>query len=573
MDFNLQNDIKPKLNGFELSHNHFTTMDMGKLCPIGWLECLPGDIFRLDLQSLIRVQPMIAPILNNLTCDVHAFFVPTRLLWKNWEDFITTIEQDSIPPKTFDGTPPVWLEHDDDSTATLKDIDTSAHSLWDMFGLSRIFAKDAKKELRPVDFLRRAYYSIWNEWFRDENLQEPIDFRNSDRQDLLYRAWRKDYFTAGYISRQKGTSPTIPLSGVGSAKWNTTFGQVLDNVEGEALLPIYPGSYAREENKNPVGFGYSNDTLDNVTKYGRLLGIDSNNRFLYQANSLDDSTKSIVFHASNTQTPINREAFLDYLNSNQFDFSQAGTFTVNDLREMFQIQKFLERLMMSGSRYIEFLQSQFGVSPSDSRLQIPERIGGTSFNIKVSEVLQTSSGTADSPQGNQSGHGLSVSAGSLGSYKCVEFGYILILANIQPPSVYVDRMPRALYRKTLLEQYNPHFVNLSFQAVNRREIYADGTDKDDEVFNYDGRYDELRECQSYVTGDLYDKLDYYLQFRKFTTAPAFNSDFIECKPDNNIFAVQDEPPFICNFWLNIKSLRPLPLVSEPGLIDHVYGGL
>lgn len=544
MDFNLQNDIKPKLNGFDLSHNHFTTMEMGLLYPIAWLECVPGDIHRLDLQALVRVQPMISPILNNLTCDIHAFFVPTRLLWKDWEDFITTIEQGSIPPKNFEGSPPVWCFKDDSPEDTLPDIDTSAHSLWDMFGFSRIFNKSASADLRPLDFLRRSYYFIWNEWFRDENLQEPIDYFNSDKQDLCYRAWRKDYFTAGYISRQKGNSPSVPLTGTGSARWDTNFFNETYAVGTVSTASVYlvRGVGGSTEPRTPVYEMLANGIQKNVLSPGATL---------------DQANKD----------------FLDYLNSNSFDFSKAGTFDVNDLREMFAIQKFMERLMMSGSRYIEFLQSQFGVSPSDSRLQIPERIGGTSFNIQISEVIQTGAATADSPQGNQTGHGLSVSAGSLGSYKVVEFGYIIVLANIQPPSVYTDRLPRSMYRKTLLEQFNPHFVNLSFQATNRREIYADGTEKDNDIFNFDGRYDELRENQSYISGDLYDKLDYYLNFRKFEAAPAFNSDFIECKPGKEIFAVQDEPPFICNFFLNFKALRPLPLVSEPGLIDHVYGGL
>lgn len=555
MDYNLQNDIKPKLNAFDLGHNHFTTMSMGKLYPIAWFECLPGDIFDLDLQALIRVQPMIAPILNNLTCDIHAFFVPTRLLWKHWEDFITTIKQDSIPPENFEGSPPVWLERDDYPNEALGNIDVSSESLWDMLGLSRKFSPSTPKSRRPVDFLRRAYYFIYNEWFRDENLQEPIDYFNTTRQDLLYRAWKKDYFTAGYISRQKGKSPSVPLSGQGSAKWSQSFDELLQTIENTNNM-----SWTTE-----YGKPFSSNT-------GISLKPIISGELGYEGGTIVDVNNGSVQHFHPTLA-TNRDKFLEYLNSNSFDLSNVGTFDTNDLREMFQIQKFLERLMMSGSRYIEFLQSQFGVSPSDSRLQIPERIGGTSFNIQISEVLQTSAPQSDSPQGNQSGHGLSIAEGNLGNYKCVEFGYIMILANIQPPAVYVDRMPRELYRKTLLEQFNPHFVNLSFQAVNRREIYADGSEKDDEIFNYDGRYDEIREKQSYVSGDLYDKLEYYLNFRKFDSSPSFNSDFIECKPSPSIFAVQDESPFICNFWLNVKALRPLPLVSEPGLIDHVYGGL
>jgi hypothetical protein len=547
MDYNLTNEINPKLNAFDLSHNHFTTMEMGKLYPVAWLECVPGDIIRLDTQALVRVQPMVAPILNNLTCDLQAFFVPTRLLWKDWENFITTIEQGTIPPKNYVGTPPVWCESDTQPDAALADVDVSPHSLWDMFGFSRKFNTKALKEFRPSDFLRRAYYFIWNEWFRDENLQEPIDYYNSVKQDLCYRAWKKDYYTAAYYSRQKGTAPAIPLTGTGSVKWTTSYNGILDDLK-------------------PMGI---KGGLPSTPLY--LQKTDSGDQVL----SIDGGTGVDAVRSYGT-TSVDRNNFLAYLNSNSFDLSSVGTFTVDDMRDMFAIQKFMTKLMMAGSRYIEFLQSQFGVSPSDARLQIPERIGGTSFNIQISEVIataQTQVGDNINPQGNQSGHGLSVSAGSCGSYKVVEFGYIMILANIQPPAVYTDRLPRSMFRRTLLEQFNPHFVNLSFQSIYNREIYADGSIADSEIFAYAGRYDELRECNSYVSGDLYDKLDYYLNFRKFAGKPSFNSDFIECKPDNNIFKVQDEPPFICNFFFDIKALRPLPLISEPGLIDHVYGGI
>lgn len=553
MDFNATVDIKPKLNGFDLSHNHFTTMNMGGLYPIAWFECLPGDIHRLDIQALIRVQPMISPILNNLTCDIHAFFVPTRLLWKDWESFITTIVQGKIPPATYSGLPPVWCQHDDDpdSVTKLVDIKTDSHSIWDMLGLSRKFNKKAKAEYRPTDFIRRAYLKVWNDWFRDENLQEEIDYYNSDHQDILPRAWRKDYFTAAYYTRQKGNSPSVPLNLQGSVTWDKTFDESLDSIHILQGVDV-----------NAIDLGSLNIYYNNGNSKAYAIG----------------TTKSVgAYPASGKADMIakNREAFLDYLNNNTGVTLKGATFTVDDLRDVFAIQKFMTRLMSSGSRYVEFLQSQFNVNPGDSRLQLAERIGGTTFNIQISEVIQTGQQTdaQGTPLGTQSGHGLSVSAGSLGSYKCLEFGYIIVLANIQPPAVYTDRMPRSLYRKTLLEQFNPHFVNLSFQEVRNREIYAIGDEQDEGVWAFDGRYDELRELQSYISGDLYDKLSYYLNFRKFADKPAFNKDFIECNPGMDIFKVQDEPPFICNFYCNFKSLRPMPLVSEPGLIDHVYGGL
>lgn len=547
-DYNLTTELHPDKNAFDLSHNHFTTMRMGGLYPVCWHECLPGDIFTLDFQALVRVQPMLAPIMNNITVDLHAFFVPTRLLWNKWEDFITTIDQTSIPPKNYEGTPPVWTENE---KGEVQNIKVDAHSLWDMFGFSRKFKVDTPKERRPVDFLRRAYILIWNEWFRDENLQEPIDFKNSDLQTILPRAWRKDYLTAGFTSRQKGTASSIPLTGTGSAKWSAPFREALDT----STLDII------DSQVKPAGYGELYASIDGTKRFSVL----------------DPSSSGIKINYPLNNEVSNRDSFLTYLNSNSFDLSSVGTFTVNDLRDMFQIQKFMELLMRAGSRYIEFLQSQWGVSPSDARLQIPERIGGSSFNIQISEVVSTAATELTNqkvnPQGNQTGHGLSVASGHCGNYKCEEFGYIMILANIQPPAVYVDRMPRSMFRKSLLEQVNPHFVNLGYQSVLKREVYADGSAEDEDIFNYQGRYDELREELSYVSGDFYDTLDFYLNFRRFANRPAYNREFIEVKEDNHIFQVQDEPPFLCNFYFNHKVLRPLPLFNQPGLIDHVYGGL
>lgn len=519
-DYSTTPELHPDLSAFDLSHNHFTTMDFGFLYPVAWYECVPGDVYTLDYQSLVFAQPFIAPLLNNLTMELFSFFVPTRLLWKDFESFFTTIEQGSIPPRTYEGTPPRWCEKSDGSVV---DIVTSSHSLWDMFGLSRIFNPQASKELRPVDFLRRAYYFIWNEWFRDENLQEPIDFHNDTRQTLMRRAWRKDYFTAAFTTRQKGTAPSIPLTGTGKAVWNLT------DYNTQSVSNLNNASYLTYTPKGSQSFFYTKD--------------------------------------------LPKDSIKNFLDDNTIDMSNVGTFDVSDMRDMFQIQSFLENLMRSGSRFVEVLQAIYGTSPTDARLSLPELIGRSKFNIQISQVLQNSASTDSSPQANSAGYGHSVTESWLGNYKAVEPGYIIVLANIQPPAVYTDRMPRELYRFDLLEQYNPYFVNLSYQEIKSREIYSDGTEQDNDIFAFTGRYDELREKMSYVTGDLYDKMAYYLNFRKFDARPAFNANFIECIPDNDVFAVQDEPPFIVNFWWDTKALRPLPAISLPGRIDHVYGGL
>ena len=552
--------LSPKLNAFDLSHNHYTTMDFGWLYPVMWQECVPGDIFTLKIEALARALPLVSPILNNITMELEAFFVPSRLLWKKFEDFITTVDQESIPPKSFEGLPPVFSEADDGSfpDLTLKQLieDTNASpSLWSRCGLPVKFPEDILnkkvkdlKEFLPVALLFRAYYKIYNDWYRDENFQEVIDF-TSNKVDykLRRRAWHKDYFTASLYSRQKGTAPSIPLTGTGSAvfsAWNNSLRSSPHDltIRDANASPVFVGQGSSAQGYNIAGAG-STVTLTGALNANIVENVD-----------LTDS------------------GFQAYLNQNSIDMSNVGTFDVSDMRDMFSIQRNLEGLMIYGSRYIEVLQGIYGTSPTDARLQLAERIGGISFNIRISEVLQTSeSGTT--PQGTQTGHGLGVSQGGFNTYKCEEFGYYIVLASIRPPAVYANRLPRELYRKTLLEQYSPYFVNLSFQAVHNREIYGQLNVEDSKIWAYQGRYDEMRERQSYLSGALRDELASYIQVRDFNRLPSMNSDFIQCDPEDDIFAVVDKDKFICNFYFDLKSLRPLPMYSEPGLIDHVYGGL
>ena len=555
-DYDLINGLNPKLNAFDLSHNHYHTMDFGRIHPVAWYECVPGDIYDLDFQALVRVQPMIAPIMNNITCELHSFFVPTRLLWKDFEKFITTIDGDVIPPETFEGSPPVWGQNDSDGS--IAEINTDSMEMWDCFGFSRKFDRNAPKEARPLDYLRRALIFINNEWFRDENLQEPVDYYNSkDVQTLFYRAWPKDYFTSAFYDRQKGVSPSIPITGLGSADFSG-----LDKFQSLVPLVFKLGQQDISGSGNDSGLYVNSTTGEISAKQGAgfvpLYGNISNSNALFSPIGMYTFPNSTVLPLIGNQSALDSDNlhwrnFTAWLNQNSFNFDNVGTFNAADMRDMFAIQRRLEGLMRGGSRYI------------------------AKFNIQISEVLQTGESTDTSVQGNMSGHGFSVTENTLGNYKAEEFGYIIVVATIMPPAIYKDRVPREMYRKSQLEQFSPYFVNLSYQAIYERELYAVGnTDNvtgDEKIFGYQGRYDEMREKMSYVTGDFYDKLAYYLNSRTFENAPALNDDFIKCRPNSDIFAVTDEPPFLCNFYWNTKALRPIPLISEPGLLDHVYGGL
>ena len=530
--------LNPPLHPFNLSHNHFTTMDFGLLYPVMYQECVAGDIFQLRCEALVRALPLVAPILNNMTLSLTAFFVPNRIIFKDWESFFTGIDQSTIPPQTYDKLLPVWCEGDDGNFPT-DSLLTDKTSIWralglNCLGLSSTVWSDIKAYL-PTDLVRRAYYKIWNDWFRDENFQDPIDFTstqlsvNGKQQKLMRRAWEKDYFSAALYSRQKGTAPSVPLSLTGSA--------------------IFDYSCVSD----PVAFPY-----DSSSFYNLQSGEGSGSRHF-----------SFVLPNTFDKADV-ASSFNDFLNSNDISGTSAG-FTVNDFRDLTALQHQLEGLMIYGSRYIEVLQGVYGTSPTDARLQIAERLGGMTFNVRVSEVLQTSSSTDTSPQGNQTGHALGVSEGQLISYKCEEPGWIIVLADIKPPAVYRNRFPREFFRRSQLEQYSPYQVNLSFQAINNREIFGTLSAQDDGVWAYQGRYDEMRCRMSYVSGQLLDTMEYYLSVRRFSSLPAMNGDFIECNPDDDVFAVTDEDKFICNFYFDLQAMRPLPPVSIPGLVDHVYG--
>lgn len=552
--------LHPGRNAFNLSHNHFTTMDFGYVYPIAWFECVPGDVYDLYFQSLFRVLAMVAPILNNITVSLDVYFCPTRLLWKDWEKFITTVDDETIPPKTFEKLPPTWMEDDDGTFKANIKLDTSNGSLWRCFGLNSInnhnsyaLTADTSKFM-PIDFLRRMYWNVYNNWYRDENLQQLVNFiepskdqSGVDQQRLFRRAWKKDYFTAAFTSQQKGLAPAIPVSGTSVV------------VAGNKGVPMPSITSNVVVNNRSYGVGIGNSTsgpsgLNQSQGFGVFINPSVN-------------PQGATISSTNQNT-----SFVEWFNANnEVDNRDLVSLNMADLRDMSAIQVFFERLMRFGSRYIEYLQGFFGVSPSDARLSIPERIGGADFNLNISEVIQTSETSGNSPQGNQAGHGNGLSEGKLGAYKCEEFGYIMILADIKPPAVYSQRMPRELMRKTLLDQVNPAFVNLSYQGIRNSEIFWQCSIEDEEIWAFQGRYDECREKQSYVSGQLLDTQSYYLNQRLFDSLPGFNADFIECNPNKDIFAVTDEDPFICNFYFDVKAIRPFPLISEPGRMDHIYG--
>nr|QJB20349.1 MAG: major capsid protein [Microvirus sp.] len=500
---------------FDLDYSKLLTGDMGRLYPVMCDEVVPGDFLKISNEVVMRFNPLLAPILHRIDLCVHYFFVPYRILDENWEDFITGgADGDNAYelPRFSGGAPGAYAKG----------------SLWDYFGfpLGDGIRGGAQFGLLPLKYPWDAYTKIWNEFYRDQNLQDAVTIFGTP----AYRNWEKDYFTSALPFQQRGTSPALPISG-------TTYADFDFSSVGRS--PFIVNSSSPEPNTD-IQLNTSGAAALFMANHGTSLS------------------------AWNTKAE-------NVLNQNTVDLSAATTFNVNDLRLAFQVQKWLERNARAGVRYTEFLKSHFGVNPRDDRLQRPEYIGGTKNPVIISEVLQTSSTDATSPQGNLAGHAISVQSGYAGKYHVQEYGLIMGLMSVMPKPMYMQGMNRQWLRETRYDFYFPEFANLSEQAILEAEIYAapDQTEAGAKsVFGFQGRYDEMRVKQNLVTGDFRDTFSYWHLGRSFASPPLLNSSFISCNPRKDILAVPTEPAFLCNFGNVIKAFRPLPVIAEPGFIDH-----
>lgn len=486
--------LRPGRSVFDLSYEKKLTCDMGQLIPVLCDEMVPGDRFDIGNQIVARFQPLVAPIMHEINCFVHYFFVPYRLIDDTWEDFITGgTDGDDVT------VIPRW-----EPTSTV------VGSLWDYLGFPTGVDPDGAY---PIDYPRRAYNRVYNEFYRDQNLIAEVAETN---EAILVRAWEKDYFTSALPWQQRGTAPALPISGTTSAVW----------------------------------------AANQISAVAGLRNLQ-----------VQDSADSTIY----AQSAGGKTNLLNALNTNTVDLSSATTFNVADLRLAFQIQKWMERNARAGARYTEFLQAHFGVSPRDERLQRPEYLGGTKAPVIISEVLQTSSTDATTPQGNLAGHGIVAGSGFAASYKAEEFGLVLGIMSIMPKPAYQQGIDRQWLRRTRYDFYSPEFANLSEQAVERAEIYASGVAAENlTIFGYQGRYDEMRVKRNQVCGLMRSDPSFQAWHlgRIFTAAPELNKTFIECIPTKRVFAVTTEPGLVVNVANRIRAIRPLPMDSNPGLIDH-----
>ncbi|AXH77470.1 MAG: major capsid protein [Microviridae sp.] len=508
---------------FDRSFGHKTTFDAGYLVPVLVDEVLPGDTFQCRATIFARLATPIFPIMDNMYLDAFFFFVPNRLLWNNWQKFMGEQKSpgdstDFLIPQVAPSVPGFGVD-----------------SIFDHMGIP------AERSGFTVSALwARAYNLIWNEWFRDENLQDPVPVALDDGPDpvtnygpvsypnaetMLRRGKRHDYFTSCLPWPQKGPGVMLPLG---------TSAPIQSNTPYQGGIGIH----------NAAGAPVDMATSANILTMGSAA-----------------VPEDVVMFA---------------------DLSNATAATINSLRQAFQVQKLLERDARGGTRYVEILKAHFGVTSPDARLQRPEFLGGGQIPVIVNPVTQTSGtpptsgGYTMNPQGHMSGYGV-VAGSNLGFSKSfVEHGVLLGLIAVRADVSYQDGINRMFSRRTRYDYYWPAFSHLGEQAVLNKEIYITGTPAtDDAVFGYQERWAEYRYKPSIISGKLNSNvivggnLDAWHLAQHFSALPTLGATFIEDRPPvERVVAVQDEPEFIMDSHFSMKCTRPMPTYSVPGFIDH-----
>lgn len=550
--------LRPRRNTFDLTNDWKTDAKFGVLEPVFICDVVPGDRFTIQDELLVRFDALIAPILHNVNVYVHYFFVPNRLLWDDWEEFIT-----GGPDGSSELVPPAIMPDSDWAVDYFQE-----HGLFDFLGVQPL--DSTVQDCDPISILPfKAYTKIFNDYYRDQNLTDEVDIRTDfggvvdpsvedevdmmdDISKLRYRAWEKDYFTSALPWTQRGAQMSIPFN--------------VDPIPVSGDSVIYPSYFDQSErdiqiakNSEVLGSGTTpNIFANNSNRPGvdpdqnsRLLWIDelgSNNQFF-----TIEGASSVV-----TKDPLSAKGTVD------------GAPTINDLRVAMRIQEWMEMNAVGGSRYIEQIYAHFGVKSSDSRLQRAEYLGGGKVPVVISEVEQTSSTDTESPQGNLAGQAISVGKSIKFKKYFEEHGWILGIMSIMPRASYSQGVPRMFTRQTKFDFFWPKFAHLGEQPIYNQELFLHQTARGKGTFGYTPRYSEYKFYPSTVHGALRSTKSFWHLSRMFNEQPNLNEAFVYLNSDTSsaldrIFAVTGSWPLTVEIFHKIWAKRPMPRFGTPTL--------
>lgn len=537
---------------FDRSHVYKTTFNEGQLIPYFVDEVIPGDTFTLNPVEFCRLATPVVPFMDNIYIESFFFFVPSRLVYDKWVNLCG--EQENPEDSTDYLVPTVSLTGD------------MTNKLPDYMGIACASGTFNNVSVNCLPF--RCYWTIWNEWFRDENLQKSVKVSKGESNTVLEpmgqstsnpnyglpsgvsnwydpapRGKRYDYFTGALPWPQKGPAVDLPL------------GQTAALIVGDNASLTMPAGYLGANSSSSQidnGFFPTNLSVNSLSSFG------FNN---YQTNTI---------HGVGANP---KEFPLKAVNGVSVDLSSATSITINSLRQAFMLQRYYEIDARGGTRYTEKLQAHFGVTNPDARLQRPEFLGSHSSMMNINPVTQTSSTDSTTPQGNLAAYGLNAQRYHAFTKSFSEFGYVIGLINVRADLTYQQGVNKMWLRSDVLDFYWPSFAHLGEQAIQNIEIYCQGNDDDKKVFGYQERYAEYRYKPSLITGQFRstykEPLDIWHLSQKFATLPTLSDEFIQDHPPiSRVVAVPSYPHFLLDVKFNLKCIRPMPMFGIPGMMGH-----